>query len=228
MSASLCRALAMVVSCALLAACNATTTVRRPEYRPVIPAAFHTPAPLTGGLYHTGANLELFADVKARRVGDVITVVLQEKTDAKKSATTSTEKETSLDLPNPTLFGRDNITIGGYPFFELDLDSENSFDGSGDSAQSNSLKGDISVTVAAVYPNGNMLIKGEKWMNLNQGAEIIRISGIVRPADVTPENTVFSTQIADVQITYSGSGEIADSNEQGWLARFFNSPLWPF
>ena len=111
---------------------------------------------------------------------------------------------------------------------ELDLDSENSFDGAGGSEQSNSLKGDITVTVAAVYPNGNMLIKGEKVMHLNQGSEVIRISGIVRPADVTPKNTVFSTQIADVQITYAGDGAVADSNEQGWLARFFNSPLWPF
>jgi len=225
---ALVRILTVALSCTTLTACMSGTTVRRPEYRPVIPAAFTTPAPLTGGLYQAGYNMELFSDVKARRVGDVITVILQEKTDAKKSAKTNTEKETELDLPNPTIFGRDNITIGGYPVFNLDLDSQNSFDGAGGSSQSNSLKGDITVTVAAVYPNGNMLIKGEKVMHLNQGSEVIRISGLVRPADVTPENTIFSTQIADVQITYAGDGAVAQSNEQGWLARFFNSPLWPF
>jgi flagellar L-ring protein precursor FlgH len=221
-------ALAVILSSLTLTACMSQTPVRRPEYRPVIPAAYHTPAPVTGGLFQASTNMELFSDVKARRIGDVITVVLEEKTDAKKSASTNTDKSTELDLPNPTILGRSDITIGGYPVFNLDAESANTFAGSGDSAQSNSLSGNISVTVAAVYPNGNMLIKGEKVMNLNQGAEIIRLSGIVRPADVTPQNTVQSTQIADVQITYSGEGAVADSNEQGWLARFFNNALWPF
>ena len=98
----------------------------------------------------------------------------------------------------------------------------------GDSSQSNSLSGNITVTVAAVHPNGNMLVRGEKLLTLNQGAEVVRISGLVRPVDVTPQNTVLSTQIADAQITYSGTGAIAQSNQQGWLARFFNSPYWPF
>ena len=211
-----------------LTGCMSQAPVRRPEYRPVIPAAFHQPAPVTGGLFHTGTNMELFADVKARRVGDVITVILKEKTDASKKASTSTDKSTELDLPNPTLFGRSNLTIGRHPILNLDAESTTAFEGSGDSTQSNSLTGDITVTVGAVYPNGNMLIKGEKVLQLNQGSEIIRISGIVRPSDVTPENTVLSTQIADVQITYAGEGVIAQSNTQGWLTRFFNSALWPF
>ncbi len=194
----------------------------------MVPAAFHQPAPVTGGLFHVGTNTELYSDDKARRVGDVITVILKEKTDAKKKASTNTDKSSTVDIPNPTIFGRDNITLGGYQFFLQDIESGTEFEGEGDSSQSNSLTGDITVTVAAVYPNGNMLIKGEKVMSLNQGSEIIRISGLVRPSDVTPENTVLSTQIADVQITYSGRGAIHDANTQGWLVKFFNSPFWPF
>ena len=218
--------LSVLLAAATLAGCM-QQPVRRADHRPVMPLVAPQPAPVQGGLYHVGTSPSLFADVKASRVGDIITVILKEKTQAKKSASTSTSKESNLELPSPTILGR-NVTLGGFPLFNTAAESANDFAGKGDSAQSNSLDGDIAVTVAAVYPNGNMLVRGEKLLNLNQGSEVVRISGLVRAVDVTPENTVFSTQIADAQITYSGAGAVAQSNQQGWLGRFFNSPFWPF
>jgi len=221
------RIVAVLVAALMLAGCVFQQPIRRADHRPVLPTYRPAEAPVSGGLYHASSGMELFADVKARRVGDVITIILKEKTQAKKSASTSTSKDSELDLPAPTLFGR-SIELGPYPLFNNSLDSANSFDGEGDSSQSNSLSGDIAVTVAAVYPNGNLMVRGEKVLTLNQGSEVVRISGLVRAVDVTPENTVLSTQIADAQITYSGTGAVAESNQQGWLGRFFNSAFWPF
>jgi flagellar L-ring protein precursor FlgH len=211
----------------LLSGCMTQTPVRRPDYRPILPTRAPVPMPTGGSLYQASTGSNLFSDVKARRIGDVITVILKEKTQANKSASTNTAKESSLELPSPTIFGRE-INLGPYPLFNTEIDSSNSFDGEGDSSQSNSLSGDIAVTVMASYPNGTLAVRGEKVLTLNQGSEFIRISGLIRAVDVTPQNTVFSTQIADAQITYSGTGAVAESNQQGWLGRFFNSMFWPF
>lgn len=217
----------LAVALIMLSGCVAQQPVRRADHRPVLPSTLDPPRPVTGGLYHASTGAELFADVKARRVGDVITVILREKTQASKSASTSTSKDSELNLPSPTLFGRE-IKLGPYPLFNNELSSSNGFDGKGDSSQSNSLTGDIAVSVVAAYPNGTLLVRGEKVLTLNQGSEVIRISGLVRAVDVTPQNTVLSTQIADAQITYSGSGAVAEANQPGWLMRFFNSAFWPF
>jgi flagellar L-ring protein precursor FlgH len=217
----------LVTACVLMSGCMNQNPMRRADYRPVMPLVTMKPGAQHGSLYNASTSLQYFSDVKARRVGDIITVVLREKTDASKSADTNTDKASTIEFPNPTIFGRD-ITLGGYPLFQNSLESSTAFEGQGDSSQSNSLTGNISVTVTAVYPNGNMLVRGEKVLTLNQGSEVVRISGLVRPVDVTPENTIFSTQIADAQITYSGSGMVADSNQAGWMTRFFNSPYWPF
>ncbi len=219
--------LLLIGGCLVVSGCMNQNPIRRADYRPVLPLAVQNPAAQNGSLYHAGTSMQYFSDVKARRVGDVITVVLQEKTDASKSAETSTDKGSTIELPNPTLFGR-GITLGNYNILQNSIDTSAVFAGTGDSSQSNSLTGNISVTVTAVYPNGNMMVRGEKVLTLNQGSEVVRISGIIRPVDVTPENTVLSTQIADAQITYSGAGLVADSNKAGWLTRFFNSPYWPF
>jgi flagellar L-ring protein precursor FlgH len=90
------------------------------------------------------------------------------------------------------------------------------------------LTGDITVTIAQVLANGNLVVRGEKWLTLNQGEEFIQISGIVRPADISPDNSVPSLRLADARITYSGKGQVANSNRPGWLNRFFSSVVWPF
>jgi flagellar L-ring protein precursor FlgH len=107
------------------------------------------------------------------------------------------------------------------------MSGKQSFKGAGQATQSNSLTGEISVTVAQVYPNGTMLVRGQKLLTLNRGDEYIRLSGLVRPDDVGSDNRVPSTRVADARIAYSGRGELARGSRQGWLQRFF-SVVSPF
>ena len=186
------------------------------------------PAPPTdGAIYSAARGMELFADQKARHPGDVLTIRLQESTNATKNAVTKTSKTTSLANTGPTLFGK-TYTNNGVPLLNASLDGKHSFDGEGSSTQSNSLAGSITVTVVDVQPNGNLVVQGEKSLQLNQGDETVRIAGVVRPADIATDNTVGSDKIADARISYSGKGAVAASNRMGWLARFFNSAVAPF
>ena len=194
-----------------------------PIVRPLPP-----PAPRTAGaIFQAGQQMELFADLKARRVGDILTVKLNEAINASKNAVTKTTKSTAIAATGPTLFGR-TITTGGVPVLTTSLNDAGTFDGEGSSTQSNSLAGAITVTVTGVEPNGNLVVQGDKTLKLNQGDEYIRIAGVVRPADIAADNTVTSDKIADARISYSGKGAVASSNRMGWLARFFNSPFMPF
>ena len=196
-----------------------------PHFVPQPPPASVTG--VDGAIYSNRSNRYLFEDNKARRVGDVITILLDEQTNATKSASTNTNKNTAIELANPTLFGREP-TIGGKPALSASVSADHAFSGAGGSSQSNRLSGDITVTIAEVYANGNMLVKGEKLVTLNQGSEIISISGLVRAADVSPLNTITSNRIANAKITYRGRGALADSNTPGWLTRILGGILWPF
>jgi flagellar L-ring protein precursor FlgH len=176
----------------------------------------------SGAIYQSGADVRLFEDLKAARIGDILTVRLVEQTAASTTSSTTTSRSSSASLENPTIFGR-QPTFDGLPLFDGSLSGESEFDGSGASNQSNSLRGDIAVTVVERYPNGNLFIRGEKWVTLNQGKEFIQLSGIIRPYDIGPNNAILSTQIADAQISYSGKGVLAAANRMGLFARFFNS-----
>lgn len=187
---------------------------------------------LNGSLYHDNTSLVLFEDSRARRVGDILTIVLMEKTSATKSASTNTSKDSEMDFEGPTLFGRTpTINLPGKSGIDLGLgveyDAARKFQGKGDSTLKNQLDGNLTVTVAEVLPNGYLVVRGEKRLTINQGNEFVRISGIIRPSDVQADNTVLSTLVADARITYTGDGDIHDSSQMGVLARFFNS-LWPF
>jgi flagellar L-ring protein precursor FlgH len=107
------------------------------------------------------------------------------------------------------------------------MGGQNTFTGKGAATQSNALNGEITVTIAQVYPNGTMMVKGEKALTLNRGDEFIQISGLVRQADIGPDNRIASTRVADAKIIYKGKGEIANASRQGWLQRFF-SAISPF
>jgi flagellar L-ring protein precursor FlgH len=218
---------AVLISLTLLSACGTTTSLKKPEFQPTLPVAVERVSKADGSIYSSSTSRFLFEDIKARRLGDLITVILDERTNAAKTATTSTSKDSSLDMPGPSLFGMP-ITHNGKSLLSASVAAKRKFSGSGDSSQSNSLSGNITVSIADVHANGNMLVRGEKILTLNQGSEVIRISGIVRPVDISPNNTVLSTQIANANITYGGKGNLADSNKAGWLTRVFNSSLWPF
>ena len=119
------------------------------------------------------------------------------------------------------------VTINGYDT-SVDLGANNSFKGQSKAAQSNSLQGNISVSVIKVLPNGNLMVRGEKWVMLNNGNEYIRVTGVVRSEDVNADNTVLSQRVGNARIQYGGTGDFANSQERGWLAQFFNGPWSPF
>lgn len=180
-----------------------------------------------GAIFHAGHAVALFENSTARSVGDILTIRLVERTNAVKSANTSTQKSTSIDLPGPTIAGRP-VTHNGTEILETAVENETTFEGSGASSQSNRLEGNVAVTVIRRFGNGNLLVRGEKWLTLNQGRELVRIQGVVRAIDVEPDNTVPSWKVANASITYAGRGALANANAPGLLARFFNSPLLPF
>ena len=187
---------------------------------PVAPAS-------NGAIYQVGRDVALFENPIARHVGDIVTIVLSETTNAQKSATTTTQKSTSDTLPGMSLFGSP-VTIHGAQILSGTVNDASKFDGEGTSAQSNSLTGNITATIAKVLPNGNLYIKGEKKIWINQGQENVLVSGVIRPIDVAPDNSIPSAKVASARISYGGKGAIADANAAGWLSRFFNSPWTPF
>jgi flagellar L-ring protein precursor FlgH len=212
-----------------LVGCAGSPNQSHPRYAPVEPLDYAEDpvVGISGGLYDVRRSLSLFSDTRAFRKGDIVSVVLTESTTGTKSSDTELEKSTSISLPNPTVFGRafnarrpDNLSI--------EASGSRSFAGDAVLNQRNSLTGSIAVQVASVLPNGNLVIQGEKWININQGDEYIRLRGIIRPQDLSAGNTISSTLVADARIAYSGTGVGKEANTPGWLARFFTSPLMPF
>jgi len=183
--------------------------------------------PVDGAIFHSGYGGGLFENPTARNVGDVVTVVLEEATTAQKSSQTDTSKTTKDSLAAPTILGLP-VSIHGTPLLSGSLNNANSFSGAGDSKQSDSLAGDISVTVVKRLPNGNLVIEGQKEIDLNQGSEFVRLEGVIRPIDVAPDNTIPSTEVADARIAYGQHGAINDANAPGLLSRFFNFSWLPF
>jgi flagellar L-ring protein FlgH len=225
------RPLAIVLGvtalCCLLPACGLMPH-KPPKSDPLVVRPLPPPIARTeGAIYQTGQEMELFADLKARRVGDVLTIRLTETTSASKSAETKTAKTTTVNNTGPTLFGK-TFTTGGVPIGTTTLAGADAFDGSGSSTQGNSLAGSLTVTVTEVQSNGNLIVQGDKTLRLNQGDEYVHVSGVVRRADIATDNTVTSDKVADAHISYSGKGVINSSNSMGWLARFFNSAFAPY
>jgi flagellar L-ring protein precursor FlgH len=193
-----------------------------PDAFAVTPPAAPATIIANGAIFQNDGYAALTSGNRASRVGDVLTIQLVERTSATKSNSANTGRNGSVGLTPPTtgplsIINPTDIKMGG----------DQSFKGKGDAAQSNALSGEVSVTVAAVYPNGTMLVKGEKLITLNRGDERLQFSGIVRNTDINADNRVLSTRIADAKISYTGKGEIARASQQGWLQRFF-SRISPF
>lgn len=216
-------------ACVLLGALSACSVLPprpgNPQYAPVKPAPEHNVA-TNGAIYDAAQVTPLFADVRARHVGDNLTVILAEHTDAKKSADTSTSRNSSVAIKPPKVFGR-NVTVAGAPVLQTSVNGKDAFSGKGDTSQSNQLTGAITVTVARVLSNGNLVVQGEKWIDINQSREFVRVRGIVRPTDIASDDSVRSTQLANARISYGGTGTLNDANRPGWLMRLFQSVFWP-
>lgn len=175
-----------------------------------------------GTLYNRSYVMTLFQDRRAYRVGDMLTITLDEKTSSSKKADTSYGKSSDASA-NGDSTGSSGTTKQG----SGSVSADRNFDGSAQSSQNNSLQGAITVVVASVLPNGNLQVKGEKWLKLNQGDEYIRLSGLVRVEDIDGLNRVSSQRLADARISYTGRGTMANSNNPGWLTKFFYSPWSP-
>ncbi|HAC34447.1 MAG TPA: flagellar biosynthesis protein FlgH, partial [Gammaproteobacteria bacterium] len=207
-----------------------------PAYQPQ-PLVESSQGPATGSIYSASRNMVLFEDLRARQVGDVVTIKLVEKTSAKKDANSEVKKNNQSTVTNPTLLGTTpEFNVPGLvPLASnrnnnlgFDLSSDSNFKGEADADQSNSLSGDLTAVVTQVLANGNLVVRGEKIMTLNQGDERIGLVGEVRPADIGPDNVVLSTRVANAHIVYDGTGQVADASKMGWVARFFISALMPF
>jgi flagellar L-ring protein precursor FlgH len=224
---SFCAALCTMLVLVVLAGCRTAPAPPARQDDSLSWAQEAAPAATNGAIYQVGRDVALFENPIARHVGDIVTITLNEATAAKKSATTTTTKNTSNTLPGMTLLGSP-VTIHGTPILSNNINDASKFDGEGDSAQSNSLSGYVTCTVVRVLPNGNLLIRGEKQIWINQGSEYVRLEGVIRPIDLAPDNSITSHKVAGARISYGGKGALADANAAGWLSRFFNSPWTPF
>ncbi|WP_348729227.1 flagellar basal body L-ring protein FlgH [Rheinheimera texasensis] len=224
------RQLWLVLFCCGLASCATYVPEAFPDdpaFAPLPPEPAAKPVLNTGSLYANGLSNGLYSDNKARREGDIITVVLKENTQASKKAKTEFGKDSSNSIDPMVGLGGRNVSVAGNSL-QLGVNSSSEFKGDSKADQSNSLVGDISVNVLRVMANGNLVIRGEKWLTLNTGKEYIRLTGVIRPEDVDSRNTVESTKIANARIEYSGTGATHGGQGPGWLTRFFSSALWPF
>lgn len=206
-----------------------------PHYAPVYPLTPRIDIQNTGSIYGNSLGVGLYEDQRARRVGDIITVILEERTVSSKSSGTGLNKSDENEMSVSSLLGaQPKVNVPGLINSESDLTldsataNDRKFAGEAKADQSNRLIGYITVTVADVLANGVLLVRGEKWITLAQGDEYIRIEGLVRMADVNPDNTIQSNKIADARIAYGATGDFADVNSKGWLSRFFSSEMWPF
>lgn len=216
-----------VAALALLSGCAAIqTTPPSAVHQPmsVRPEAMATALPANGAIYQTVQARPLFEDRRARRIGDTITINLVERNTAQKSANANATRNGNMTAGIGPI---NRLPLTGLNGLELEAEAESDFNGKGAAAANNVFNGTITVTVIDVYPNGNLLVSGEKMVAINQGNEFIRFSGVINPNNVTTANTVQSTQVADARIEYRGSGFIDESNTMGWLQRFFVA-IMPF
>ncbi|NOI68153.1 flagellar basal body L-ring protein FlgH [Vibrio sp. 99-8-1] len=180
-------------------------------------------AAATGSLFNDSYASNLYDDSKPHGIGDIVTVMMDEQTKAAKSADADLSKSNDASM-DPLAVGGKPLTINDYDF-SYALKNDNKFKGNSTANQSNSISGSITVEVIDVLANGNLVIRGEKWLTLNTGDEYIRLSGTIRPDDISYENTIASTRISNARIQYSGTGNQQDMQEPGFLARFFNVSL---
>jgi flagellar L-ring protein precursor FlgH len=225
------RALGLAMVAALLAiaaGCAAQPSLKpSSEFAPVLPV----PAPqraATGSIYNTEAGEDWFGRQRQYKVGDVITVILEESTQAARSQSSVTARESKNDAITPGFAQAIRTTKGGGLFSDLKVDGANiESSGKGTADQRATLSGSIAATVVEVHSNGNLVLRGEKQLALTEGSETIQITGVIRSTDVAPNGTVQSRRMANAQIAYRGTGDLASAARVGWGSRLLYS-LWPF
>ena len=197
-----------------------------PDFAPVYPLAKDQTAPATGGIYGNRQSDAWFGRGRNYQVGDLITVLLNESTQADRSQKT----DISRDASNTALPSGANLLLGNiHPILDgLNMNSaKTTSTGKGTAAQGASLTGSVTVTVTDILANGNLVVRGEKKLGLSEGTEVIQVAGVIRPQDIGPNGTVQSLRLANAQIAYRGTGDLASASKPGWgttgLMKF-----WPF
>jgi len=212
-----------------------------PQYRPRQAMAPNQPQdPAAGaGIWSEATYRSAFQDLRAHEVGDLITVNIVETSQANKKATTKTGRESSINagisnalgweskIKNLTSFGKAKVRRGFDNETMFKVAMENDFDGSGETTRNETMTASITARVLEVTPNGNLFIKGSRKVKVNNEAQFITLTGLVRPADISPDNTVLSSYIAEAAIEYTGSGPVSDKQRPGWLMRAVDF-VWPF
>jgi len=221
--------LAIILPLALvlpLAACAPTATKKIDIPEPLGESLKAAPAPRTAGSLYSRASDSLFADLKARQVGDMLTVLIVENDSASKQASTSTDRSSSISAGIPNLLGLEG-KLPGDGNAMLGANFKNGFAGNGSTSRKGQLNASLAVQVIDTYPNGNLKILGGKEVMVNSEVQTVYLTGIVRPVDISAANTVQSTKILNARISYTGNGAIGDKQEPGWLMRIFDN-VWPF
>ena len=196
-----------------------------PEFQPVYPLAADRQKVATGGIYSNRQSDAWFGRGRNYQVGDIITVLLNESTQAARTQNTDVSRESKNSLPSgfSTKVGSLSPFLSG-----VDLNNNNnSSKGAGKADQQASLSGSVAVTVVEILANGNLVIRGEKKLGLAEGTEVIQVTGVIRPEDVGPNSTVQSRRLANAQIAYRGSGDLANATKAGWGTGLMHK-YWPF
>lgn len=186
-----------------------------------------------GSLWNAGSPLsDIFMDAKARRVGDIVTINVVETSSASNNANTNTSRSSSLSMQLSNFLGlEDNSKFPNSakfdPFGSITGSTANAFSGTGSTNRSGKLDATITARVVEVFPNGNLKIMGRREITINNEKQYIVLSGIIRSRDISPDNVILSTSIADARIAYSGQGVLNDRQKSGWGARVLDA-VWPF
>jgi flagellar L-ring protein precursor FlgH len=215
----------IVLSPLVLAAC-VTNTPPSAVHQPmtVRPEPRMASGPSNGAIFNIASARPLFEDRRARFIGDTLTINIQETVQASKKGNTTAERSQTVAASIPTIVG---LPFKGAQGTELAASDSNKFSGKGENSSSNAFTSTIAVTVIEVFPNGNLLVSGEKQIGLKEGEEFVRFSGVVNPNSITSANVVPSNQVADARIEYKANGFIDSAQAMGWLSRFFLTVL-PF
>lgn len=221
--------LVLLLCTLLLAGCAVEKTA-------VKTAGFEDPSPRPVADYSNGSiwqstSASLTDDLKARRRGDIITIVISETASASKEAKTGTSRDSSVGAGIPNLLGLETSGIVKNNFADLanliKANTNTSFKGTGSTSRQENLKATITARVVDVQANGNLMIEGRRNIKVNEEDQIIVLEGTVRSRDIAPDNTVNSIYVADARISYSGRGIVSDQQSPGWLMNFMNK-IWPF
>ncbi len=218
-----------LICAAIIAGCASSHTIEvAPVTEPLEEPVPGDAKPQSPGTLWNGDEGNWLSDIKARRVGDIVTVIIAEEASASKAASTDTDRSSSISAGISNFFGLEN-SVGSNitPSSLISASTSNDFSGGGTTTRSENLAATLTTQVVKVYPNGNLKIRGGKSVTVNNENQIIYLTGIVRAYDVSADNTVDSGDILNAQISYTGKGSISDKQKPGWLMRIFDN-TWPF